>query len=360
AVQLGPELEPLERLLRESLQLVRTVHRPTPPAAAPARAPPRPPSRARRARRAARSRAPASPTRPARAARAPRAPPRAASTAPPPSSTNRRRSPVRLLAHDPTEDPVDELRCVHGRIPLRERDRLVEDDLHRHLALVELLERDAEDVALDRAEPVGGPVDGRLGDPRVELVRARGDGLREALRVRVDVTLVERTEGLAGDVPLEEDEDGRAARLPAADGAHRTSSTTLTSTAATSTPHMRASASPTRSCTARATSGRKAPYATATSSSALAWPSTSSSSSRRRAFRSRAPATEETSTPTICASAASLTRTEPPAAFVRTRVTSRRGWADPRPLRRGRTSSTRRSGMHRSRGSPRARPSSSR
>ena len=86
------------------------------------------------------------------------------------------------LPHDPPEDPVHQSRRVLGCIPLRERHRLVEHDLDRHLALVELLERDAEDVPLDGAEPVGGPVVGRGRDPRVELLRVRGHGVREPLR----------------------------------------------------------------------------------------------------------------------------------------------------------------------------------
>src|SRR5206468_8244869 len=101
AVQLRPEVEPLERLLDERFQLVRTVHphpHPHPLRAVRASAPPRPPSPAPTARRAARSPARANRLLPPRAARARRAQPRPASAAPRPASTIRRCSKFPLSA----------------------------------------------------------------------------------------------------------------------------------------------------------------------------------------------------------------------------------------------------------------------
>ena len=54
-----------------------------------------------------------------------------------------------LLAHELAQDPVHQPRRILGCIPLRERHRLVEDDLDRYLALVELLERDAGEVPVE-------------------------------------------------------------------------------------------------------------------------------------------------------------------------------------------------------------------
>ena len=125
-------------------------------------------------------------------------------------------------------------------------DRLVEHDLVRHLGRVELLDRDAEDVALDRAEPVGRPLVGRGGDARVELGRVRRHGLGDAPRVLVHLALVQRAERRLGDVPLVEQEHGCAARLAAADRAQAVELLDRdTSTASTARPHMRASASAT-------------------------------------------------------------------------------------------------------------------
>src|SRR5262249_47656091 len=153
-------------------------------------------------------------------------------------------------------------RSILGCIALRKCDRLVEDDLDRHLALVELLQCDAQDVALDRTEPIRGPVVGRGRDAGVEVGSVVGHRLAELPRVVVHLTLVERPERAARDVPLEEHEDRGASGLAAADATlrrHRTSSSTVTSTASTSTSHIRASASATRSCTAAETSGSTRP-----------------------------------------------------------------------------------------------------
>src|SRR3954452_9731729 len=129
AVQLRPELQPLERVVDECLQLVRTVH-PPPPRAERGSAPPRPPSRAPTARRAARSRARATLPLPPRAARARRALPRPAPAAPPPASTIRRCSIRLLLPHDLAQDPIHQARSIVGGTSLREREGIVEHELH--------------------------------------------------------------------------------------------------------------------------------------------------------------------------------------------------------------------------------------
>src|SRR5207247_2633494 len=85
-------------------------------------------------------------TRPAgRAGRA--APPRSSAVLPPIRS--------RSLLDDAAEYAVDELPRVLGGVALRERDRLVDCHLRRHLAAVELQDRHAQDVALQGPEPVG-------------------------------------------------------------------------------------------------------------------------------------------------------------------------------------------------------------
>ncbi len=82
-VQLVPEIEPLELVLGERLQLVRTVRHPAPTRAARAPAPPPPTSRAPRARRESRAPAPGTRSRRSTAGRARCARPRAGSAAPP-------------------------------------------------------------------------------------------------------------------------------------------------------------------------------------------------------------------------------------------------------------------------------------
>ena len=64
---------------------------------------------------------------------------------------------------------------------------------------VELVDRDPQDVPLDRAEPVGRParLRGRLGDPAVELRGVADDRGRHRLRVLVDLALVERARARA-------------------------------------------------------------------------------------------------------------------------------------------------------------------
>src|SRR5262249_60211379 len=115
---------------------------------------------------------------------------------------------------------------------------------------------DPEDVALDRAEPVGGPAFRCRGDPLVEGGRLRGDRLRRLPREVVDFPFVQRRERLSGDVPLVQQEERRPARRAAA--AHSTAPAE-TSTASTSTPHIVVSASATRSCTVRASRGSTTP-----------------------------------------------------------------------------------------------------
>ena len=179
AVQLGPELEPLERLLDERLQLVGAVH---PPPSARCALLELLLDRLRELRELAEQLDRAAPASRRRSADSCSSSARAASSRASSSSALRQRL---VVISRPPAQPSRGFRSpacrVLGCIPLRERHRLVEDDLDRHLALVELLERDAEDVPLDGAEPVGRPVVGGVGDARVELLRVRGDGLREAL-----------------------------------------------------------------------------------------------------------------------------------------------------------------------------------
>src|SRR5207253_6887744 len=125
--------------------------------------------------------APRSPRQGHRSTRAAPAPPRAAPADPPPCPAILRRS-CSLLSLDPSKDAVHEPPRVFGGVALRERDRLVDHDLGRHLAAIELVDRDPQRAALDRAEPVGGPVVRRGRDPLVELRRARGGLLREPPR----------------------------------------------------------------------------------------------------------------------------------------------------------------------------------
>ena len=53
--------------------------------------------------------------------------------------------------------PFTSLPASSDAYRLAKRDRLVDRDLGRHLAAVELVDRDAERAALDDAEPVGRP-----------------------------------------------------------------------------------------------------------------------------------------------------------------------------------------------------------
>src|SRR5262249_27773822 len=153
---------------------VRTMHLP-PPRAARGSAPPRPPSRAPTARRAARSPARANHPRLRTAAPARRALPPPVPAAPRPATATRPYYSIRLfLPHQLPQDPVHQPATILGCVPLRKRDRLVEDDLDRHLPLVELLERDTEHVALDCTQAISSPVVGGGRDARVEHGRVLG------------------------------------------------------------------------------------------------------------------------------------------------------------------------------------------
>src|SRR5262249_18028612 len=188
------------------------------------------PWRVPRARRAARSPARASPLL-RRAVPARRARPRSAPAAPRPASTTRQYSIGLFLPHELAQDPVHQPRSILGCIPLRERHRLGEDDLDRHLPLVELLEGDAEDVALDSAEAVCRPVVGGGRDPRVEHAGMLGHRIGELPRVAVDLAFVERAQRPSRDVPLEEhQEDGAPDLAPDGHGIARTGPYTLNAT----------------------------------------------------------------------------------------------------------------------------------
>ena len=82
------------------------------------------------------------------------------------------------------------------------------------------MDRDAQDVPLDGAEPVGRPAGllGCGGDPPVELGRVAHDGSRHVPGVRVDLTLVQLARRPLGDVPLVQERQGGLARLAAAPG----------------------------------------------------------------------------------------------------------------------------------------------
>ncbi len=110
-----------------------------------------------------------------------------------------------------TQDAVHEPRSVLGCIPLRERDRLVDRHLGRHLVGLELVDGDAKRAPLHHAEPVGRPPLGRGGDPRVELGRAPRDRLRDPPRPRVDLAGVLRADRLR-----RRDPTGRAGTAPGA------------------------------------------------------------------------------------------------------------------------------------------------
>src|SRR5262249_29404678 len=82
------------------------------------------------------------------------------------------RSSVCGLPLDPAEDPVDETRRVLRRVPLGEDHSLVDRHLRGHRSPLELVDADAQDVALEGTEPVGAPRLGRSADALVERRRA--------------------------------------------------------------------------------------------------------------------------------------------------------------------------------------------
>ena len=113
--------------------------------------------------------------------------------------------------------------------------------------------------------------------------------LRNRAGVRIDLAFEERCQLLPGDVPLvQQDERGPARRAPPA---HYAISSTETSTLSTSSPEVAATASATRSCTARATSGTGTPPTTESSNETAARPEPCETSTERFGRRTRAPPT---------------------------------------------------------------------
>src|SRR5262249_54085008 len=123
------------------------------------------------------------------------------------------------------QDPVHEPPCVLGCIPLRQRDCLVDHRFERDRTLIELVDAEAKDVPLECPELACRPVsrDGR--DARVERLRVGGDRFGETAGELVDLALVVGAERLAGQVPLVEEEERRAAGC-AAGQRHRPFSST--------------------------------------------------------------------------------------------------------------------------------------
>src|SRR5581483_8898496 len=122
-----------------------------------------------------------------------------------------------LLSLDPTQDAVHKPGGVVGCIALRERHRLVDRDLGRDLAPLELVDRDPQRAPLDDAEPVRRPPFRRRRDALVEGGGVGGRLLRERPRPRIDLPRVLGADLLAGQIPLVEQEESLASRLPAAD-----------------------------------------------------------------------------------------------------------------------------------------------
>src|ERR1051326_7085237 len=121
------------------------------------------------------------------------------------------------LLVDAVEDAVHQSSGLPGRILLGEGDGLVDHGARRDLAGVELVDRDAQDVPLDRSEAVGGPARllGGGGDAPVQLGSVADDRVGNRLRVRVDLALVELAGRPLGDVPLVEERQRGAAGLAA-------------------------------------------------------------------------------------------------------------------------------------------------
>src|SRR5262249_7108636 len=230
----------------------------------------------------------------------------------------------RRLPLDRAEDAVHELaRLVRG-VALGEGDRLVDRDLGRHLAAVELGDRDAERAALDRAEPVGRPALRGGRDPLVQLRRGGGGGPGQVACPRVDLAGVLRAELLAGEIPLVEQEQRLAPRLAAGDHA---SSSKATSTA-TSRSQVRFSAAATASCARSPCVTSGSPRSAASSSR-----TSRASTSTERLRRTRSPSTSSAARVAIPSSTDSGTVIAP-CGPVRTRGISRnvprsrreRGW----------------------------------
>src|SRR6266446_7051252 len=90
------------------------------------------------------------------------------------ASTSNASLPCCLLPLDSSENAVHEFGPVVGCVPLRECDRLIDRDLGRHLAAVELADCNTECAALDDTEAVCSPSIRGGGDAFVELCRMRG------------------------------------------------------------------------------------------------------------------------------------------------------------------------------------------
>src|SRR3954467_4852535 len=202
-MQLGRQRKVTDVVLDERAQLVRIPHRHLPRASR-AAVPPRSPCSAPRAPSG--RRAPSRPRRPARAARAPPASSRGERAAPLHEPTIPPRS-RHSLPHDAPKDAVYEARRVVGGVALGQRDRFVDRNFIGYLVPVELVERNPEDVALDRAEAIGRPPFRRGGDPLVELGRSCRYGVGGLTSEPIDLAFVEGRQGLPRDAPLVEEEE---------------------------------------------------------------------------------------------------------------------------------------------------------
>ena len=80
------------------------------------------------------------------------------------------------------------------------------------------MDPDSQDVALERTQPIGGPLGRRGGDPRVERRGLVGHRTREPGRERVGLALEEGRERLLREIPLVEEEERLPPREPPADG----------------------------------------------------------------------------------------------------------------------------------------------
>src|ERR1035441_3869232 len=90
------------------------------------------------------------------------------------------------LAQDRVEDAVDEARSVEGTERLRALNRLVDRALRRdrligrdRVAVEHLDQRDAQNAALERRDPLNAPAVGVATDQVVELRRAADGRARE-------------------------------------------------------------------------------------------------------------------------------------------------------------------------------------
>src|SRR5207247_419203 len=98
---------------------------------------------------------------------------------------------------------------IRQRTGVRERDRLVDRDLGGHRPLLQLVDADPQDVALERTHALGGPLVRRLGHAAIEILGPGGDRARELGRELVRLALVQRRERLTGEIPLVEEKERR-------------------------------------------------------------------------------------------------------------------------------------------------------